>query len=284
MQDTRAPSSRAGSYFEEIRRFPMLKAGEEYMLAVRWRERGYGSAAHQLLTSRLRLVAKIAIAYRRYGLPTSDLISEGNIGLLQAIKRFDPDKGIRFSTYAIWWVKATIKDYIVRSWSLVKMGTTANQKQLFFNLPKAKRRLSALQDVVEMNRRRAFKKVQTAAHAASERMTAIAAKALWVRPSLSGRVQCGNASSKLLGFQISILLAASMVAGPAAAGATAVHRGGASMGLQQAAGGWRGAASGALQGGWQRGWRSGWHGGQNWNGGAGWNRGWDRASFGGDCG
>ena len=116
------------------------------MLAVRWRERGDGSAAHQLLTSHLRLVAKIAIAYRRYGLPTSDLISEGNIGLLQAIKRFDPDKGVRFSTYAIWWIKAAIKDYIMRSWSLVKMGTTANQKKLFFNLPKAKRRLSALQD------------------------------------------------------------------------------------------------------------------------------------------
>ena len=146
MRDARAPSSRAVSYFQEIRCFPMLKAEEEYLLAVRWRERGDGSAAHQLLTSHLRLVAKIAIAYRRYGLPTSDLISEGNIGLLQATKRFDPDKGVRFSTYAIWWIKAAIKNYIVRPWSLVKMGTTANQKKLFFNLPKAKRRLSALQD------------------------------------------------------------------------------------------------------------------------------------------
>ena len=146
MQDARAPSGRAVSYFQEIRAFPMLEAEEEYMLAVRWRERGEESAAHRLLTSHLRLVAKIAMAYRRYGLPTSDLISEGNIGLLQAIERFDPDKGVRFSTYAIWWIKAAIKNYIVRSWSLVKMGTTANQKKLFFNLPKAKGRLSALQD------------------------------------------------------------------------------------------------------------------------------------------
>jgi RNA polymerase sigma-32 factor len=174
MQDARAPSGRAVSYFQEIRAFPMLEAEEEYMLAVRWREHGEESAAHQLLTSHLRLVAKIAMAYRRYGLPTSDLISEGNIGLLQAIERFDPDKGVRFSTYAIWWIKAAIKNYIVRSWSLVKMGTTANQKKLFFNLPKAKGRLLALhdgdlrpdqvthianelgvaeQDVVEMNRR-----------------------------------------------------------------------------------------------------------------------------------
>src|SRR5271165_2769366 len=145
MRDARTPSSRATSYYQEIRCFPMLKAEEEYMLAVRWRS-GDGSAVHQLLTSHLRLVAKIAIAYRRYGLPTSDLISEGNIGLLQAIKRFDPNKGVRFSTYGIWWVKAAIKNYIVRSWSLVKMGTTANQEKLFFNLPKAKRRLSALQD------------------------------------------------------------------------------------------------------------------------------------------
>jgi len=146
MQHSRAPSSQAIGYFQEVRSFPMLKSDEEYMLAVRWREGGDGSAAHQILTSHLRLVAKIAMAYRRYGLPTSDLISEGNIGLLQAIKRFDPDKGVRFSTYAIWWIKAAIKDYIMRSWSLVKMGTTANQKKLFFNLPKAKRRLSALQD------------------------------------------------------------------------------------------------------------------------------------------
>jgi RNA polymerase sigma-32 factor len=136
----------AASYYEEIRRFPMLKAEEEYMLATRWRERGDGSAAHQLLTSHLRLVQRIAMAYRRYGLPTSDLISEGNIGLIQAVKRFDPDKGTRFSTYATWWIKAAVQNYILRSWSLVKMGTTVNQKKLFFNLAKAKRRLSALQE------------------------------------------------------------------------------------------------------------------------------------------
>ena len=141
MQDASAPS-----YFQEIRCFPMLKAEEEHMLAVRWRERRDGNAAHQLLTSHLRLVAKIAIAYGRCGLPTSDLISEGNLGLLQAIERFDPERGIRFSTYAMWWIKAAIKNYIVRSRSLVKMGTTANQKKLFFNLPRVKRRLSALQD------------------------------------------------------------------------------------------------------------------------------------------
>ena len=146
MRDASAPSSRAVSYFQEIRCFPMLKAEEECALAVRWRDGGDRNAAHQLLTSHLRLVAKIAMAHRRYGLPTSDLISEGNIGLLQALKRFDPDKGVRFSTYAAWWIKAAIKTYIVRSWSLVKMGTTANQKKLFFNLPAAKRRLSALQD------------------------------------------------------------------------------------------------------------------------------------------
>ncbi len=146
MRDANAPSSPAVSYFQEIRCFPMLKAEEEYVLAVRWRDRGDRNAAHKLLTSHLRLVAKIAMAHRRYGLPTSDLISEGNIGLLQAIQRFDPDKGIRFSTYAIWWIKAAMKNYVVRSWSLVKMGTTANQKKLFFNLPRAKRRLSALQD------------------------------------------------------------------------------------------------------------------------------------------
>jgi RNA polymerase sigma-32 factor len=154
----------------------MLKAEEEYVLAARWREHGDGSTAHRLMTSHLRLVAKIAIGYRSYGLPVSDLISEGNIGLMQAIKHFNPEKGIRLSTYAMWWIKAAIQDYILRSWSLVKMGTTVNQRKLFFNLPRAKRRLSALQegdlrpdhvtlianelavseqDVVEMNRRMA---------------------------------------------------------------------------------------------------------------------------------
>ena len=174
MQHPSVNSRGAATYFSEIRRFPMLKADEEHRLAARWHERRDGSAAHQLLTSHLRLVAKIAMGYRRYGLPTSDLISEGNIGLMQAINRFDPEKGTRFSTYATWWIKAGMQKYILRSWSLVKMGTTVNQRKLFFGLPKAKRRLSALQegdllpdqvtrianelgvteqDVVEMNRR-----------------------------------------------------------------------------------------------------------------------------------
>jgi RNA polymerase sigma-32 factor len=174
MQRVREICTGAKSYGEEIRRFPMLRADEEHALAVRWRERGDGGAAHQLLTSHLRLVAKIATGYRRYGLPTADLISEGNIGLMQALRRFEPDKGVRFSTYAIWWIKAAIQNYILRSWSLVKLGTTVNQKKLFFNLAKAKHRLSALQegdlwpeqaaliasglgvtekDVVDMNRR-----------------------------------------------------------------------------------------------------------------------------------
>ena len=161
-------------YLDEIRRFPMLEPGEEYMLAKRWREHGDREAAHRLVTSHLRLVAKIAMGYRGYGLPISEVVSEGNVGLMQAIKRFDPDKGFRLATYAMWWIRAAIQEYILRSWSLVKMGTTANQKKLFFNLRKAKGRISALeegdlrpdqvqqiatrlgvteQDVVDMNRR-----------------------------------------------------------------------------------------------------------------------------------
>jgi len=161
-------------YLDEIRRFPMLEPGEEYMLAKRWREHGDREAAHRLVTSHLRLVAKIAMGYRGYGLPIGEVVSEGNVGLMQAIKRFDPDKGFRLATYAMWWIRAAIQEYILRSWSLVKMGTTANQKKLFFNLRKAKGRISALeegdlrpdqvqqiatrlgvteQDVVDMNRR-----------------------------------------------------------------------------------------------------------------------------------
>src|SRR5271169_470504 len=157
-------------YLEEIRRFPMLEPQEEFMLAKRWREHGDRDAAHRLVTSHLRLVAKIAMGYRGYGLP----IAEGNVGLMQAVKRFEPDKGFRLATYAMWWIKAAIQEYILRSWSLVKMGTTANQKKLFFNLRKAKSRISALdegdmrpdqvkliakrlgvteQDVIDMNRR-----------------------------------------------------------------------------------------------------------------------------------
>jgi RNA polymerase sigma-32 factor len=161
-------------YLDEIRRFPMLEPQQEYMLAKRWREHGDRDAAHQLVTSHLRLVAKIAMGYRGYGLPISEVISEGNVGLMQAVKRFEPEKGFRLATYAMWWIKAAIQEYILRSWSLVKMGTTANQKKLFFNLRKAKSKISALeegdlrpdqvaiiakrlgvgeQDVIDMNRR-----------------------------------------------------------------------------------------------------------------------------------
>lgn len=133
-------------YLEEIRRFPMLEPQEEYMLAKSWREHGDRDAAHKLVTSHLRLVAKIAMGYRGYGLPISEIVSEGNVGLMQAVKRFEPDKGFRLATYAMWWIKAAIQEYILRSWSLVKMGTTANQKKLFFNLRKAKSKISALND------------------------------------------------------------------------------------------------------------------------------------------
>src|SRR6059036_538382 len=161
-------------YLAEIRKFPMLEPQEEYMLAKSWREHGDRDAAHRLVTSHLRLVAKIAMGYRGYGLPIAEVISEGNVGLMQAVKRFEPEKGFRLATYAMWWIKASIQEYILRSWSLVKMGTTANQKKLFFNLRKAKSRISALdegdmrpdqvkliakrlgvpeQDVIDMNRR-----------------------------------------------------------------------------------------------------------------------------------
>jgi len=133
-------------YLEEIRRFPMLEPQEEYMLAKRWREHGDREAAHRLVTSHLRLVAKIAMGYRGYGLPIAEVISEGNVGLMQAVKRFEPEKGFRLATYAMWWIKASIQEYILRSWSLVKMGTTANQKKLFFNLRKAKSKISALEE------------------------------------------------------------------------------------------------------------------------------------------
>jgi RNA polymerase sigma-32 factor len=161
-------------YLEEIRRFPMLDRQVEYMLAKRWREDGDRDAAHKLVTSHLRLVAKIAKSYRGYGLPIADVISEGHVGLMQAAERFEPEKGFRFTTYAVWWIKAAIQQYILRSWSLVKMGTTANQKKLFFHLRQAKSKISALdegdmrpdqvkliakrlgvteQDVIDMNRR-----------------------------------------------------------------------------------------------------------------------------------
>jgi RNA polymerase sigma-32 factor len=161
-------------YLSEIKRFPMLEPQEEYMLAKRWREHDDREAAHKLVTSHLRLVAKIAMGYRGYGLPIGEVISEGNVGLMQAVRRFEPDKGFKLATYAMWWIRASIQEYILRSWSLVKMGTTASQKKLFFNLRKAKSRISAFdegdlrddqvttiatklgvpkQDVIDMNRR-----------------------------------------------------------------------------------------------------------------------------------
>jgi RNA polymerase sigma-32 factor len=134
-------------YLWQIQRFPMLERHEEYMLAKRWREKTDHEAAQKLVTSHLRLVAKIArTGYQGYGLPISDVISEGNVGLIQAVQRFNPEKGFRFATYAMWWIKAAIQAYILRSWSLVKMGTTANQQKLFFNLRKAKSKISALEE------------------------------------------------------------------------------------------------------------------------------------------
>nr|WP_321524649.1 RNA polymerase sigma factor RpoH [uncultured Cohaesibacter sp.] len=133
-------------YLNEIRRFPMLEPQEEYMLAKRYTDYGDKNAAHKLVTSHLRLVAKIAMGYRGYGLPVSEVVSEGNVGLMQAVKRFDADKGFRLATYAMWWIRASIQEYILRSWSLVKMGTTANQKRLFFNLRKVKGQIQALED------------------------------------------------------------------------------------------------------------------------------------------
>ena len=146
---TNLPSPASGSlslYLSQIKKFPMLDAEEEYMLAKNWRERGNLKAAHKLVTSHLRLVAKIAMGYRGYGLPVNELISEGNIGLMQAVKKFDPDKGFRLATYAMWWIKASIQEYVLRSWSLVKMGTTTAQKKLFFNLKKIKNQIAPGQE------------------------------------------------------------------------------------------------------------------------------------------
>ncbi|GIX14070.1 MAG: hypothetical protein KatS3mg118_2029 [Paracoccaceae bacterium] len=143
-----APSPEQGlsRYLAEIRKFPMLEPEEEYILAKAWAEHGDREAAHKLVTSHLRLAAKIAMGYRGYGLPTAEVISEANVGLMQAVKRFDPDKGFRLATYAMWWIRAAIQEYILRSWSLVKMGTTAAQKKLFFNLRKAKNRIGAMEE------------------------------------------------------------------------------------------------------------------------------------------
>jgi RNA polymerase sigma-32 factor len=143
-----APSPEQGlnRYLQEIRKFPMLEPEQEYMLAKRWVEDGDTDAAHQMVTSHLRLAAKIAMGYRGYGLPQAEVISEANVGLMQAVKRFDPEKGFRLATYAMWWIRAAIQEYILRSWSLVKLGTTSAQKKLFFNLRKAKARIGALEE------------------------------------------------------------------------------------------------------------------------------------------
>ncbi len=146
--DLPAPSPEAGlsRYLSEIRKFPMLEPEEEYMLAKAWTDHGDKEAAHRLVTSHLRLAAKIAMGYRGYGLPTAEVVSEANVGLMQAVKRFEPEKGFRLATYAMWWIRASIQEYILRSWSLVKMGTTAAQKKLFFNLRKAKNKIGALEE------------------------------------------------------------------------------------------------------------------------------------------
>jgi len=143
-----APSPEQGlnRYLQEIRKFPMLVPEEEYMLAKRWVDHEDSGAAHRLVTSHLRLAAKIAMGYRGYGLPQAEVISEANVGLMQAVKRFDPEKGFRLATYAMWWIRASIQEYILRSWSLVKLGTTSAQKKLFFNLRKAKARIGALEE------------------------------------------------------------------------------------------------------------------------------------------
>ncbi len=170
------PQSNLSRYLQDIRKFPLLEPDEEFMLAKRWREHGDTEAAHRLVTSHLRLVAKIAIGYRGYGLPMGELISEGNVGMMQAVKRFDPDRGFRLATYAMWWIRAAIQEYVLHSWSLVKIGTTAAQKKLFFNLRRIKGEIQAIEegdldpdnvtliaqrlnvsedDVVQMNRRMA---------------------------------------------------------------------------------------------------------------------------------
>ena len=141
-----SPEQGLQRYLSEIRKFPMLQKDEEFMLAKRWQEHQDSKAAHRLVTSHLRLVAKIAMGYRGYGLPIGEVISEGNVGLMQAVKKFDPDKGFRLATYAMWWIRASIQEYILRSWSLVKMGTTAAQKKLFFNLRRLKGEISALEE------------------------------------------------------------------------------------------------------------------------------------------
>ena len=177
-------------YLAQIKKFPMLDAEEEYMLAKNWKERGNLKSAHKLVTSHLRLVAKIAMGYKGYGLPVSELISEGNIGLMQAVKKFDPDKGFRLATYAMWWIKAGIQEYVLRSWSLVKMGTTAAQKKLFFNLKKLKRQIAPKEegDLKEEQ----IKEISERLGVKSEEVISMNRRMMGQEKSLNDPIQSGN--------------------------------------------------------------------------------------------
>ncbi len=177
-------------YLAQIKKFPMLDAEEEYMLAKNWRERGNLKSAHKLVTSHLRLVAKIAMGYRGYGLPVSELISEGNIGLMQAVKKFDPDKGFRLATYAMWWIKAGIQEYVLRSWSLVKMGTTAAQKKLFFNLKKLKQQIAPKQE--GDLREEQVKEISEKLGVKSEEVVSMNRRMMGQEKSLNDPIQPGN--------------------------------------------------------------------------------------------
>jgi len=177
-------------YLAQIKKFPMLDAEEEYMLAKNWRERGNLKSAHKLVTSHLRLVAKIAMGYRGYGLPVSELISEGNIGLMQAVKKFDPDKGFRLATYAMWWIKAGIQEYVLRSWSLVKMGTTAAQKKLFFNLKKLKQQIAPKEE--GDLREEQVKEISEKLGVKSEEVVSMNRRMMGQEKSLNDPIQPGN--------------------------------------------------------------------------------------------
>ncbi len=177
-------------YLAQIKKFPMLDAEEEYMLAKNWKERGNLQSAHKLVTSHLRLVAKIAMGYKGYGLPVSELISEGNIGLMQAVKKFDPDKGFRLATYAMWWIKAGIQEYVLRSWSLVKMGTTAAQKKLFFNLKKLKQQIAPREE--GDLKKEQVKEISDRLGVKSEEVISMNRRMMGQEKSLNNPIQSGN--------------------------------------------------------------------------------------------
>ena len=177
-------------YLAQIKKFPMLDAEEEYMLAKNWRENGNLQSAHKLVTSHLRLVAKIAMGYRGYGLPVNELISEGNIGLMQAVKKFDPDKGFRLATYAMWWIKASIQEYVLRSWSLVKMGTTAAQKKLFFNLKKLKQQIAPREE--GDLKKEQVKEISDRLGVKSEEVISMNRRMMGQEKSLNNPIQSGN--------------------------------------------------------------------------------------------